>query len=464
MPTDTEADRLNIEYYRKAAKSLLKAARSGEPSAADRLARHSGSGAPPALHQAQLAIAREHGFPSWTRFRAFLAESSQDVEKLSAEFVAASLSELPRAEDMLVRHPEIAHAGLYTALVLGDAGRVGHALRERPSFASEKGGPRGWEPLLYVCFSRFAGPKSGRAANLTETARLLLSAGADPNAFWVNEKWPEHPQTAIYGATGVNNNPPLARLLLDAGARTDDGESLYHSTEHSDHACLRLLLEYGASSRATNVLKHMLDREDIEGLRLLLEAGADPNEVNQRGETALHWAVWRGRGTQIVAALLDAGAAVDARRNDGRTAYALAVRSGQTETATLLEARGANREIPAPDRFLREYAAASPSDYGRLLPEFASSHCTAAVRALLAAGIPVDTPGDNGGTALHWACWTGHADLVKILIESGASLTIEDTVFHATPAGWCEHGRDNSGVTDGDYTEVARLLREAGTQ
>ena len=225
-------------------------------------------------------------------------------------------------------------------------------------------------------------------------------------------------------------------------------------------------------------MKHILDREDIDGLRLLLQAGADPNELNHRGETALHWAVWRGRGAAIVTELLNAGAHMEAQRKDGRTAYALAVRSGQTETAALLKQHGANTEISPLDRFVGRCAAADPADlpdvvagapempipaeYQRLLPEFAASHSTAAVRGLLAAGVPVDTRGDHGGTALHWACWKGYADLVKILLDAEASLTIEDNVFHAPPSGWFTHGLENCGEGDGNYPEVARLLLAAG--
>ena len=75
----------------------------------------------------------------------------------------------------------------------------------------------------------------------------------------------------------------------------------------------------------------MLDREDEAGLRVLLAAGADPNERNECGETALHWAVWRGTSVPTLAALIDSGADLDAQRKDGRTAYALAVQSGQSE-------------------------------------------------------------------------------------------------------------------------------------
>jgi ankyrin repeat protein len=67
-----------------------------------------------------------------------------------------------------------------------------------------------------------------------------------------------------------------------------------------------------------------------------------------------------------------------------------------------------------------------------------------------------------GGTALHWACWKGYADLVEILLKNGASLTIEDHAFHAPPSGWLEHGRENCG--EGDYAKVAELLRDAAPE
>jgi ankyrin repeat protein len=112
----------------------------------------------------------------------------------------------------------------------------------------------------------------------------------------------------------------LASALLEAGANPNDSESLYHSTEHKDLACIKLLLRRGAAPAGTNALKHMLDRENLEGVHLLLAAGADPNEVNNRGETALHWVVWRGRSAPIIDTLLNSGARL---KHDARTATRL---------------------------------------------------------------------------------------------------------------------------------------------
>jgi ankyrin repeat protein len=191
----------------------------------------------------------------------------------------------------------------------------------------------------------------------------------------------------------------------------------------------------------------MLDREDIAGLRLLLEAGANPNEVNPRAETALHWAVWRGRSAETIAALLDSGADLEAKRHDGHTAYSMAAERGRQDIVALLEARGA---IPV------------SADSKASIPDLVMSRSSAAIRALLAADKPVDERGEMGATALHWACWKGYADLVELLLDHGASLTIEDEQFHGTPPGWFAHGLHNCNEGAGDYPEVARLLIAAG--
>lgn len=480
MPTHSEATRLNLEYYRKQAKSLLKAVKSGDREASRRFNQTGDNVAEPALHDAQLVITREQGFASWPRFRAFVIQSALDFQGLVSKFVETALSELRQAEAMLASHPELAGAGLYAALVLGDAERVEVALRESTGLVRTKGGPQNWEPLLYVCYSRFASAASSRAQDLVRTAQALLRAGADPNTSYNPEEWPDNPLSCLYGATGLNNNPALGQALLGAGANPNDGESLYHSTEHPDLACVKLLLKHGASANGTNALKHMLDHEDPEGLRLLLSAGADPNEANERGETALHWAISHGRSATVITTLLDAGAAIDAPRTEGRTAYALAVHCGQMEAAALLQTRGANTELSPVDRFIAACTNAGPVELdglleeagkiaaapgsGRLIPDLTMHHRTAAVRALLGVGLPIGARGDHGATALHWACWKGYGDLVKILLERGASLTVEDHQFHGTPPGWFGHGARNCCDEGGDYAEVARLLIAAGAK
>jgi len=482
MPTYPETVRFNLEYYRKQAKALLRAAKAGDSDALWRLGRVSSRlnereavnpASALALHDVQLVIAREQGFSSWPRFKSFIVKSQLNFQELVDAFIDAAVSDGRRAEALLAAHPGIAGAGFYVALVLGDWKQVERVVAEMPEMAKAKSGPQKCEPLLYVCFSRYANGQASRASDLVETARVLLRYGADANAAFTPEDLPDNPLSCLYAATGLNNNPALALALLEAGANPNDGESLYHSTEHPDLACTELLLRRGATPAGANALKHMLDREDLRGLRLLLGAGANPNETNDRGETALHWAVWRGRSPEAIAMLLDHGAELNFRRKDGRTAYALAVLGGQADVAALLKAHGADTALAKLDEFV---AAAfeegdrpvtfsgglASSENGRLLPDLASTHRTASVRALLAAGMAVDSRGEAGGTALHWACWKGYADLVKLLIEHRASFTIEDSEYHAPPSGWLHHGSQNCREEGGDYAQCARLLIAAG--
>ncbi len=171
-------------------------------------------------------------------------------------------------------------------------------------------------------------------------AAHLLERGADPNASFENRYGR---MSALYGASGVVHDAALTRLLLEAGADPDDGESLYHATEASDPACLALLLAHGAQTRATNALAHALDDDRFEHVRQLLEAGADPNE----GALLAH-AVRRGRGPRFLTLLAEHGA--DLERPGGetwrgevplRTAYQHAVLRGRDDQAEALAGLGA---------------------------------------------------------------------------------------------------------------------------
>ena len=53
-------------------------------------------------------------------------------------------------------------------------------------------------------------------------------------------------------------------------------------------------------------------------------------------------------------------------------------------------------------------------------------------------------------TPLHQAALAGHFDVVRLLVEHGARLDIEDAAYHGTPLGWAEHG---------GQTDVANYLR-----
>ena len=116
-----------------------------------------------------------------------------------------------------------------------------------------EGGPFRWEPLCYLAYARHD-PAISLAATL-ETARLLLDAGADPNAGYLWHGLPT-PFTVLTGVFGEGEAGPvraprhphslaLARLLLEAGADPNDGQALYNRMFEPGNDHLELLFEFG---------------------------------------------------------------------------------------------------------------------------------------------------------------------------------------------------------------------------
>ncbi len=61
----------------------------------------------------------------------------------------------------------------------------------------------------------------------------------------------------------------------------------------------------------------------------------------------------------------------------------------------------------------------------RKLPDAAQTNNTQAVRLMLEAGWPVDTPGEMGATALHWAGFNGNAEMARQISAVPSSAGIE---------------------------------------
>ena len=477
----------DLGQLRQQAKDWLRRGRSGDPEALDLLRQLHPRGkelaADPSrlrLADAQLALARGYGFPSWPKLREHLrmvepwrrnphrlgerTDPADELLRLACLTYGADDGIRPvRAASLLAANPELAGANIFTAAATGSVSHLRRFLAADPAAALTEGGPHSWPPLLYLCFSRI--PDAPPERSSLGCAARLLDAGADPNAGFLWEGLPP-PFTALTGAFGGGedraNQPPhqhanaLARMLLDAGADPNDGQALYNRMFEASDEHLHLLFEYG------------LGKGDGGPWRRRL--GAAQQSPQQMLADQLIWAVQSGRSERVAILLahgVDPNAAGSGHpTHEGRSAYEWALRTGSKEVAALLAAAGARPPrsgIDAVDRFL---AAALGEDADAVrkadaavraaaiqrrpgaVAQALDLHRPGAIRLLVEAGFSVH--GDGGTTPLHLAAYEGDLELARLLVSLGADPDRRDPAFGSTPAGWAEHAH---------HDEVADYLR-----
>ena len=121
-----------------------------------------------------------------------------------AEFINVSVwhGSLDRAHEILAEHPEVGRSDIHTAAVVGDHEAIGRFLAADTANATAKGGPRNWDALTHLCFSKFLRLEPGRTEGFLKAATALLDAGANPNTGFFEESHMPKPEweCALYGA------------------------------------------------------------------------------------------------------------------------------------------------------------------------------------------------------------------------------------------------------------------------
>jgi ankyrin repeat protein len=474
--------RPNLEQYKKQAKDLLHEHGLGTPAALVRIAHHH-----PRFHKlpesdirsarfiltdAQLVLAREHGFESWPKFAAHirtinLIDSVADLTDPIAAFIEVACvprhsghtsGDLDHAEIILSRYPQVATANIHTAAIRADESAVRSILLRDPAAATATGGPHGWDALTHLCFSRYLRLDPARSEAFVRIADALLDAGASANTGWYETN--NTPggrvefESAIYGAAGIARHADLTRLLLAHGADPNDGETPYHVPESYDNTVTKLLLESGKLNPAsiTTMLLRKADWHDDEGLKLILQHGADPNAMTIWGNTALHQSLRRDNGLVMIEMLMDHGANPALTNREGFSATQIAARRGRGDVLRLFEQRDFKRDLQGVDQLIATCAlgdraaiqtlttqhphlvAELLAQGGTLLAEFAGNANVEGIHALLDLGVSPAAlyPGDpyfdiaRDSTALHVAAWRAWPATVKTLIARGSSINALD--------------------------------------
>jgi hypothetical protein len=354
----------SVDEYQREAEALLAALRSGDQDAHWRFKwehpRFRGqtvdavNAATLDISDAQLVVARQHGFEDWPH----LVQFGEAVKK------DASVARFETAVE---------------AAVSGDADTLRKILREDPNLARARSMRRHHATLLhYVAANGVEGVRQKTPSNAVEIARTLLDAGAEADA--LADMYDEKCTTM---SMLVSSSPPaeaglqiaLAETLLDYGAALVGPGSNWRSalmtaltfgflpTAHAlarrgapvDNVAAaaglgrvqetaRLLPEADAKSRHIALaLAAQLGHAAV--VQLLLEAGEDPNRFNPDGfhshATPLHHAALASH-PDVVEVLVEGGARLDICDTIYRgTPLDWALYAGRTKIAEYLRSRRA---------------------------------------------------------------------------------------------------------------------------
>lgn len=149
-----------------------------------------------------------------------------------------------------------------------------------------------------------------------------------------------------------------------------------------------------------------------------------------------------GQQIALTAALVEAGAVANAR------ALLMALGHEQRNVVAWLVDHGLPIDVATAaglgrlDALLDLLDAASNGDKAAALAMAVINHHDEAARLCLLAGadpkqfMPVHTH----STPLHNAALNGDITIMKLLVEAGARLDVEDTLWRGTPLGWAMHG------------------------
>jgi ankyrin repeat protein len=335
---------------------------------------------------AQRELARRHGFESW----------------------AALLRHVERLGDG--REPPTPFMFAYQAVEARDRDRLRELLDREPELVRIRG--TNGNDLLGLA-----------AANCDlASVRLLLERAADPN------RGNDYGWTPLHAA-GYGNRRDLAKLLLDAGARTD------LSARGDGGTPLVAALFWGH--------REVVDLLGLEPRNLRVAAGLGRvdliHDLASGPEAGARRAFYRPHGG------FPAWQPFDDPQEVLDEALVWAAKSDRVEALSLLAGLGARLDADPYRGTALIWAAAN----GR----------TAAIQRLLELGADPNARGTFGGpdhgqgvTPLHLAAQNGHAEAVRALLRGGADPTVRDALHDSPPGGWAEFG---------GHPKVAKLLAGA---
>ncbi|KAI3391445.1 hypothetical protein diail_7353 [Diaporthe ilicicola] len=241
----------------------------------------------------------------------------------------------------------------------------------------------------------------------------------------------------------MNRDPESVRLLLLFGADPNSLDKngfspLYTATELGYTDGAKMLIKYGADPNlsagpdADSPLAMAVLDNKLEMVQLFLMYGGDPNRVMANGNTVLIRAINRKTPKRVIELMLNYGSDPDGKNGEGTSPMFQCISVQRLDLAIMLLDRGASADLPGPKHLL--WPSAYQPQFLKLLlsrgadfrkapgiMELATSiNNIESVRTLLSAGVDPNAKKDGVYTPLCSAIRDNRADIVTLLLASGA--------------------------------------------
>lgn len=453
-----------VEYHRKAAKELLRAARAGDAAAVDRL--REALGRLPSelrLADAQRAIARAHGFASWAAFRRDIEGQAHGPKRTVARIGPGTPERYENAGRALLRSltdgdeparrrlrahvPRLARlddAALVERTTIGDARLV---------IAREHGFPT-WQGLVEGLRDETEGWE--RAREHPEPLPAALAAIRAGDAAALGRLLDAEPGL-VHAEVGAGGS------LLGEVAQPDVFGASLGRELGVDGACVDLLIAHGSELAGPLNLAACFDR--VELVEILLAAGARVDERGIHGVTPLETAIYHASRASV-----DVLAAIELVPD----APWVAAGAGRTERLErFLDGHGgltadayAHRPNPADVGWLHRLPARDVTQdvLDEALAHAAQNERPATVAWLLDHGANPDAGTYQGCGALHLAAAFGAVESVRLLIAAGADIDRRNDFNGDNAVGWAEYVLARERPGDAGVTAVRDFLRSLGSR
>jgi ankyrin repeat protein len=310
--------------------------------------------------------------------------------------------------DFLIERGAVLDA--HAAARLGRIDQLRELIANDPSVVHARGGD-GQLPLHF--------------ASSADVAALLLEHGADIDAIDV-----DHESTAAQWM--MDRRQEVARYLVSRGCRTD------------------ILMAAALGDEA--LVRHHLS-QDPGAIRVVVSEKYFPKQNPRSGGTIYIWTLGAGKGPHVLA-----------REAGHERLFRLLMEHSPVELQLAVWCEVGDRdEVVAMLRKDPSIAQRLSADERRKLPDAARDEKLASVRLMLDAGWSIDAPGQHSATALHWAAFHGHLEIVRLLLERGAPLERVEPDHGGTPMSWAIYGSVHGWrCRTGQYAEVVEALLDAG--